>query len=256
MPPTRFSHSLSRRTFVRSIAGIGTLAIPGVTLAQSEPVLPAGTYTIRQKSTNRYVDAHDSADWDYGLVTRPAQNNNTQQWYLARYGTIYTLQQMNTQRYADAYEDSGEDYRLVTRPVQNNDSQHWVAIYCLDGDFTFREFRFRQVSTRRYMDAWTDPDHDFRLVTRPLQRGNQRGTQCWLMNEADSDNLFTIQQMSNNRYVDAHDTADWDYGIVTRGPQNNSTEWPMGPFSQAPKWYLRICSWRSRRLPRSRWHRS
>lgn len=110
MPPTRFSHSLSRRTFVRSIAGIGTLAIPGVTLAQSEPVLPAGTYTIRQKSTNRYVDARDS--------------------------------------------------------------------------------------------------------------------------------------------------ADWDYGIVTRGPQNNSTEWPMGPFSQAPKWYLRICSWRSRRLPRSRWHRS
>src|SRR5688500_4600209 len=36
-----------------------------------------GRYTIRQVSSGRYVDAHESADQDFRLVTRPWQNNDT-----------------------------------------------------------------------------------------------------------------------------------------------------------------------------------
>ena len=49
----------------------------------------AGTYTIRQKSNGRFLDAHEIADKDFRLVTRPAQNNDTQRWELASVGAVY-----------------------------------------------------------------------------------------------------------------------------------------------------------------------
>jgi uncharacterized membrane protein YuzA (DUF378 family) len=42
----------------------------------------SGAYTIRQKSNGRYVDAHQTSKNDYRLVTRPAQNNDTQRWLI------------------------------------------------------------------------------------------------------------------------------------------------------------------------------
>jgi len=44
--------------------------------------LVPGTYTIRQKSNGRFLDAHESAVQDFRLVTRPGQPNNTQRWLL------------------------------------------------------------------------------------------------------------------------------------------------------------------------------
>jgi hypothetical protein len=42
--------------------------------------LQPGAYTIQQKSNGRFVDAHEIAGKDFALVTRTAQNNDTQQW--------------------------------------------------------------------------------------------------------------------------------------------------------------------------------
>ena len=42
--------------------------------------LKGGTYTIQQKSNGRFVDAHEGPGNDFALVTRTAQNNNTQRW--------------------------------------------------------------------------------------------------------------------------------------------------------------------------------
>ena len=39
-----------------------------------------GFYTMTQMSNGRYVDAHEIAEKDFGVVSRPAQNNATQQW--------------------------------------------------------------------------------------------------------------------------------------------------------------------------------
>src|ERR671911_370947 len=48
---------------------------PMVTTLQLQAV-----YTIRQQSTGRFVDAHETAQQDFGVVTRPNQNNATQRW--------------------------------------------------------------------------------------------------------------------------------------------------------------------------------
>ena len=34
-------------------------------------------YTIQQQSNGRYLDAHDTLDRDYAVVTRAAQNNGS-----------------------------------------------------------------------------------------------------------------------------------------------------------------------------------
>ena len=53
-----------------------------VEVIRQTSTLAAGVYTIQQKSTNRYVDAHEKSSKDYSLVTRSAQNNSSQQWIL------------------------------------------------------------------------------------------------------------------------------------------------------------------------------
>jgi len=53
---------------------------------------PLITYTLQQVRTNRYLDAYGSNAQDYRLVTRPAQDNNTQRWKLTPLGNdIYTI---------------------------------------------------------------------------------------------------------------------------------------------------------------------
>jgi hypothetical protein len=39
-----------------------------------------GTFTVRQKSNGRLVDAHEVAANDFSVVTRTAQGNDTQRW--------------------------------------------------------------------------------------------------------------------------------------------------------------------------------
>ena len=46
------------------------------------------------KSNGRFVDAHEITEKDFALVTRTAQNNDTQRWVLTHLGGhTYTIQQ-------------------------------------------------------------------------------------------------------------------------------------------------------------------
>jgi hypothetical protein len=90
-----------------------------------------GVYTIQQKSTMRYVDAFETStiSHDYNLVTRGAQNDDTQRWIITPVGNnAYTIQQKSTMRYVDAFETStiSHDYNVVTRGAQNDDTQRWI----------------------------------------------------------------------------------------------------------------------------------
>src|SRR5215207_7045052 len=94
------------------------------------PVLAVqnGNYTIRQKSSGRFLDAYENAGNDFRLVTRPAQDNDTQVWEVVgpNQGVVWTLRQESSGRFLDAHENEANDFRLVTRPAQNNDSQRWL----------------------------------------------------------------------------------------------------------------------------------
>jgi hypothetical protein len=89
--------------------------------------MDSGVYTIQQKSNNRFVDAHEIEEKDFALVTRTAQNNDTQRWILTPLGdNTYTIQQKSNGRFVDAHEIAGKDFALVTRTGQNNDTQRWL----------------------------------------------------------------------------------------------------------------------------------
>jgi hypothetical protein len=78
-------------------------------------------------ANGRYVDAHESDGQDFRLVTREAQNNDSQRWVLLpSTAGSFTIQQLVNARFVDAHEDSAHDFSVVTRPAQNNDSQRWI----------------------------------------------------------------------------------------------------------------------------------
>ena len=64
---------------------------------------------------------------DFVVVTRTAQNNDTQRWMIMNIGSdTYTIQQLSSGRFMDAHEVLDRDFAVVTRTVQNNDTQRWV----------------------------------------------------------------------------------------------------------------------------------
>ena len=184
-------------------------------------VLANGTYTVRQKGSGRFLDAHEIEPKDFHLVTRPAQNNDTQRWTLTQVGTVFVIRQKSSGRFLDAHEGSSNDFRLVTRPVESNATQRWVSMPDVAGSVTLR-----QLSNRRFMDAHEIESKDFALVTRPAQ-GND--TQRWTLTQVGA-NTFTIKQRSNGRFMDAHEIASKDFSVVTRVAQNNDTQrWVLVP---------------------------
>ena len=131
-----------------------------------------GEYIIQQRSSGRYLDAHEYDKKDYSLVTRPKQNNDTQVWIFRKYGPgVYTIQQKSNGRYVDAHEYEKLDYTLVTRPKQNNDTQRWIVRPTGDNYYTIQ-----QKSNGRYVDAHESDTQDFRVVTRTQQANT---TQSW-----------------------------------------------------------------------------
>ncbi len=150
---------------------VSFLLVAPVSVAQN---LLQGVYTIQQKSNGRYVDAYEVTNQDYGLVTRPAQNNDSQQWILTHLGNdTYTIQQKSNGRFMDAHEVTNQDYRLVTRPAQNNNSQQWILTHLGNDTYTIQ-----QKSSGRYVDAYEVTDQDYGLVTRPAQNNN---SQQWMI---------------------------------------------------------------------------
>ena len=195
--------------------------LAGIRSLYPTAVLANGTYTVRQKSSGRFLDAHEIEEKDFALVTRPVQDNDTQRWTLTQVGTVFVIRQKNSGRFLDAHESSDDDFRIVTRTAESNASQKWVAMPDVAGSVTLR-----QLSNRRFMDAHEIEEKDFALVTRPAQ-GND--TQRWTLTPAGT-NTFTIRQRSNGRFMDAHEIASKDFLVVTRPAQNNDTQrWVMSP---------------------------
>ncbi|HEX8130806.1 MAG TPA: M12 family metallopeptidase [Pyrinomonadaceae bacterium] len=185
--------------------------------------LKPGVYTIQQKSNSRFVDAHEHSGKDFGLVTRTAQNNRTQQWILIPVGGVFTIQQKSNSRFVDAHEHSGEDFGLVTRTAQNNDTQKW-ALTRFGGPYSGGLYTIRQKSSGRFVDAHESSGEDFAVVTRTAQNND---TQRWTVASL-GNNTFTIQQKSNGRFMDAHEIED--FALVTRTAQNNDTQrWVLTP---------------------------
>lgn len=182
--------------------------------------LPAplrGRQTIRQVSSGRFVDAHEHAGEDFRLVTRTAQNNDTQRWAFAPVGGVFTLQQASSGRFVDAHEHAGEDFRLVTRTAQLNDTQRWVFLPDPDRLDTYT---IQQLSNGRFVDAHEHAGEDFRLVTRARQNND---SQRWVVTDVGG-GRFRIQQRGNRRFVDAHEHAGQDFRLVTRPRQENDTQ--------------------------------
>jgi hypothetical protein len=179
------------------------------------PVVASGVYTIVQKSNSRFLDAHEHSGKDFAVVTRTAQDNDTQRFVVRPVGGIYTLQQASNNRFVDAHEHAGEDFRVVTREAQNNDTQRWIVMFIGDGEYTIQ-----QLSSKRFLDAYASDAEDFAAVTRGATNAD---AQRWLIDTAAAGG-FTIRQKSTNRFLDAHEIAERDFVLVTRPAQENATQ--------------------------------
>ena len=172
----------------------------GMTMsANAQPL--SGVYTIQQVSNDRFVDAHESNSNptnDFSLVTRTAQNNDTQRWRFTPLGNdVYMIQQVSNDRFVDAHESDSNptnDFSLVTRTIQGNDTQQW-RLTALGNDV----YTIQQVSTDRFVDAHesdANATNDFTLVTRTAQNND---TQRWRILSAEGGRLLNI---STNGPVD------------------------------------------------------
>jgi len=153
-------------------------------------------------------DACQTRKPDFRLVTRAAQENDTQRWILTpALGTSddnsYTIQQKSNNRFVDAYEGAAKDFTVVTRwPEQNDDTQRWI-LTDLGNDI----YTIQQKSSNRFLDAHQKDAEDWSVVTR-LDQENE--TQKWILTELGwtpaliDSNTYTIQQKSNYRFLDAH----------------------------------------------------
>ena len=169
---------LTRRAFFARTATLGA----GLVAASALPTLaraaiPPSIVTIQQKSSGRFLDAWDDGSHDWFAVTRPAQNNASQQWKITwdDSGTgTGTIQQLSTGRYLDAHEIDSLDFHVLTRPKQGFDqTQNWHVNSIGGGLYTIQ-----QASNDRFMDAHEYDAKDWGVVTRPGQ-GNP--TQQWLL---------------------------------------------------------------------------
>ena len=216
MAPTLTSSSTRRVLAADDLAGITHLypaAIPKL-----------GVVTIRQQSTGRFLDAHEIAERDFRVVTRPDQDNETQRWLLNPVGTVNVIRQKTSGRFLDAFQSGFEgnvDFRLMTRDPAPDESQRWVVVPVGDGSVTIR-----QLSTNRLVDAHEIAENDFAAVTRPAQ---DDATQRWILSSAGA-NTVTMRQVSSSRFLDAHEVADKDFRVVTRPAQPDETQrWILAP---------------------------
>ncbi len=186
------------------------------------PLAP-GVHTVRQKSSGRFLDAHQSSGNDFSVVTRTAQNNDTQRWRFTPVGMVFTVQQLSSDRFLDAHESSANDFSAVTRSGQSNDTQKWVAMP-VAGELS--TYTLQQLSSQRYLDAHGTSSNDFSAVTRTAQNND---TQRWVL-APQGDRTYTAVQLSNGRFLDAHQSSGNDFSVVTRTAQNNDTQrWRFFP---------------------------
>ena len=171
---------LSRRAFLTRTVGLGAgfAAASALTTLPARAAIPPAIYTIQQNSSKRFLDAWDDGSSDWNVVTRPAQNNPSQQWLVTfddSGAAMATIMQMSTGRFLDAHEIEPKDFHSVTRPRQTFDkTQIWQV-----NSVGPAGYEIIQQSSVRYLDAHEYAEKDFGVVTRPRQANP---TQRWTLN--------------------------------------------------------------------------
>ncbi len=185
-------------------------------------VLPTeGVFTIRQKSSGRFLDAHEIEEKDFRLVTRPAQDDDTQRWLLRPVAAVHTIRHKNSGRFLDADQFGFGGFRAVTRPATSDDAQRWIVTRISIGSVTLRE-----LSNNRFLDAYEVAEQDFAALTRPAADND---SQRWFMSST-GPHTFTLQQRSSGRFLDAHEIAARNFAVVTRPAQTDETQrWIFAP---------------------------
>ncbi|MDF1865625.1 MAG: RICIN domain-containing protein [Saprospiraceae bacterium] len=85
------------------------------------------SYRIKQRSFNRYMDAHEKASNGHFVMTRKKQKNNTQHWIIKKLDDdTYTIQQKSNGRYVSVQENHETDQSVLTQKVRNNNLQSWI----------------------------------------------------------------------------------------------------------------------------------
>ena len=128
--------------------------------------LAAGTYTVRQVSSGRFLDAHETSEDDHRAVTVPGAFDDSQRWDVSPIGTVCSLRHKSSGRFLDAHEIAELDFRLVTRAMQGNATQRWVLLSSTGGSATIQQLsngRGRQPRPRRH------PHHRCRRRGRPTR---------------------------------------------------------------------------------------
>ncbi len=182
--------------------------------------LDGGVYSIRQLSSNRLLDAHESTGNDFSAVTRAQQPDrvaSTQSWRFTPAGLVLKLRQVSSDRYLDGHDDLGPDFSAVTRGNQDSDDQKWVA---LPVPGLLSTYTLQQLSSGRLLDAHRSPAADFSVVTRLRQN---RDTQWWQLAPLPTGS-FTISQAATGRSLDAYHDAPNDFTAVTRPAQNSGAQ--------------------------------
>jgi len=88
-----------------------------------------GTFTIQQRSSGLFLDAHEIAAEAFFVVLRPRQTfgngDNGQLWRVQEYGGGFvTIQQVSSGRFLDATINPAVNYQVVTG-IQGAQSQEW-----------------------------------------------------------------------------------------------------------------------------------
>lgn len=204
-----------------------SLVVSPRSLQSPEAALPIqpGARKIQQKSSGHLLDAYDKSRDDFAVVTRTAQDDDSQRWSFTPVGVVYTVRQASSDRFLDAHESDEHDFEVVTRIDQDNDTQRWVARPVLG---PLSAYTLQQLSTGRFLDAYERESNDFQGVTRDAQNN---ATQRWLLSPR-PDGTFTLVQSSSERFLDAYQSGSQDFSAVTRSDQDNDTQrWIFTPVA-------------------------
>lgn len=211
--------------------------ITGLFAAPATAEVLNGSFTIQQKSNNRYLDAYQGGSSN-AVVTRGQQSNDTQVWtFTHKGGNKYTIRQKSNGLFLDSFYTKGggrdgvDVFSVVTRASQNNGSQIWSMLKNPDGSYRI------QSSNGRSLEAFEGVNDFAAQANSPNNTQQQR----WIVKPVldivlpplplpiQLSGTYYIQQRSNNRYMDAHQGSN-DNSAVTRPFQNNATQrWVISP---------------------------
>mmetsp|Transcript_75361 Transcript_75361/g.245087 ORF Transcript_75361/g.245087 Transcript_75361/m.245087 type:complete len:972 (+) Transcript_75361:136-3051(+) len=208
-----------------------------------------GVYRLRQKNTERYLDAYEQAFFlngatprpGYEVITRPAGfvpvsdgMDHTQFWLIEEdLSNTYSLMQYTSGRFLQALQEASEKWQhdriAVVRDVnmsEHNTDQRWF-IHKNPNSSSQVEVRLMDATNRFYLDSHQSGAQDFQVMLRDYEDSN---SQVWVLEKVYSspvslmDGLYMIQQVATDRKLDAYEPGKADTFCVTRPVEFHDTQ--------------------------------